>query len=289
MAISFGNATSGIASGASSITTSHTMEAGNNGIIFHFIQCTNAQELTAHTYNGVASTALTDFVISSFSADRHCYIRYSLAPTSGAHNSVTTFSANTNGSCQNLSYLGVQQTGIPDALGSTGSGNVNNNTVSDGNPASVADQCWKLFWFLTDGAGNHAASSGTERVDNTSGARTSLVDSNSAITPAGTFTLGVTYTGTSNYVYKAFTFAPAIFITTTTDIITVSEPALSTVVSKMLTQTDTVTVTDAFAESKIRNRPKNSVATLSNPAKHVVSVSNTAKSATGAVTNTQKS
>ncbi len=282
MAIAFDTATTGTTGGTATVTTSHTMSSGASGVIWHFIACIasggDAATLTNHTYNGVASTPVFDTTIS-YSNSYNIYIRVSLAPASGAHNSVSTFSGNTSGGCQNLSYTGVSQVSTFDNSGS-GSGNVNGSTVSSSTPTTVADNCWKFFWF-TSATGTHAASTGSTSRSinfNAAGFISSIFDSNSSITPAGSsLSMGVSVTGSTNYVFNNFTFAPFIYTYSQLDTLTISEPPLTFNVTKYYTNADTVSLTDSFSEPE-----------WSNKGKSTASPSNTAKSAAPTYSNTSK-
>lgn len=259
MSIAYDTSASGTTASGSSITHSHTMATGTAGIIFFFVHCQTLASISSVTYNGDATTLLTSWTITGFSADRYAAIYYRVAPDTGTHDVVTTFSGTTNGSCQSVSYLGALQSGIPDALGSTGSGNVNNSTVSSSSPSSVADLSWKIFWFLS-ATGTHSASTGsTGRTINLSNSGISSVfDSNSAITPAGTYSMEVSVSGSTNYAYIMFTFAPFIYSHTQLDTITISEPTLVAYNTRNVSNTDTISITDSYSEPEWINGGKSS-------------------------------
>lgn len=206
MALSFDAFTDGNFTSGTSHTFSHTC-TGSNGILWvHAMKNSNTDTITGATYNGVAMTLIQKI---TGNATRYLYSFYLINPASGAHNVVITSSGSTAIGGNAASYAGAKQSGQPDA--STSASKTATSSPATWSITSVADNCWSVLATL--GANNVvpvASTGSTLRGTNTTYADAKIFDSNSAITPAGAYSMSVTFTpyGSGNLDGVIGTFAP---------------------------------------------------------------------------------
>lgn len=204
-AIAFDNVGSAVTAGNSTSTALTT--AGSNEIIMIGGQTASAvlNNLSA-TVGGSAATGIA----SSSQAGAQMRLFYFVGTSAGS-NTVATSSANSGGLIEAVfsSYSGASQTGQPDnstfALG-TGL------TAKAQALTTVADNCWTVLIMRWDGAGITAGTGSTLRVQSNSGGGLALLDSNTLIHPAGSYTMNMNQNGgsTNNYGLVMASFSPQV-------------------------------------------------------------------------------
>lgn len=205
MAIAFDAATNSGNSSGTTKTFAHTCGSGANRILFVGCYGGSTDILTGITYGGVAMTFLEKQTVGF--GDRYIYLYYLLNPASGANNVVISFSSSENCAADAVSYTGALQSGVPDAHNNWQDAFVTSISHS---LTTVADNCWIVFLAKTNGAGNPTADTGlTVRG---AGNSMSIFDSNSAITPAGSYTMGVSDGASAVWASLAVSFAPAVTV-----------------------------------------------------------------------------
>jgi hypothetical protein len=137
MAIAFDSSASTNNSTASSRTWSHTC-SGSNRILFVGLLLQSNITCTGVTYNGVAMTQL-----ATKSNGSNNYIYYLIAPDTGIHNVVASFSGSGYNWGASASYTGAKQSEQPDAYNT---GQSNNSSSVTCNVTTVADKCWVVSW-----------------------------------------------------------------------------------------------------------------------------------------------
>jgi hypothetical protein len=153
------------------------------------------------TYNGVAMTAID----TKDTAGSRVALFYLVAPATGANNVVVSSTLSAQIYSQSASYTGVSQTGVPDASAKT-TDSASPRRIS---VTSIADNCWMMAYF------GQAAVSDTQTQESGTVIRSTVVpsvslicDSNTVITPAGSYTLGTTSVGAAEWAIVGATFKP---------------------------------------------------------------------------------
>lgn len=139
------------------------------------------------TWNG---TALTSLRVNN-GGGSYEYAYDLLGAASGTHNLVISFSTPTFNATGAASYDGVLQSGFPDSLNTSFADTTANPFV--GNTTTVANNSWVITMAsLADGF-----SSVTNGVNRTTGgtASTNISDSNTPVTPAGSYSISLNGTG----------------------------------------------------------------------------------------------
>lgn len=185
-----------------SATLSHTCSAGSNRMLFAGVM-TATDDIVSVTYAGTGMT----FVVKQTNAsdsNRYLHIYCLPAPATGANNIVVTTTNSELIRVYGISYTGVNQ--------STTMDNSTSSTDNDGGSTyslgltTVADNCWTLL-HARNTFGNTSAGSGTTL--RTAAGFNALLDSNAAITPAGSSTLNASTTSGANWTGVMVSFAPA--------------------------------------------------------------------------------
>ena len=196
------DATTNGGTGTTSLTFAHTC-TGSNLILFVAADgniTAGGDVLTGITYNGVAMTQVTGSPIAK--AGRYFYLFFLVAPATGAHNVVISNPGSDFTAGAASSFTGALQTGQPDATNTSQASSVTHNTVV---VTTVADNCWVVG--ASRQVTNGTPDSGTTvRVSMANAC--SLIDSNQAKTPAGAYTLGLTFDSADN-AFIAASFSPA--------------------------------------------------------------------------------
>jgi hypothetical protein len=189
------------ANGGNSYTASFTNTAGNLVIVaIDGQQTASGDTFSSCTYGGDAMTQVSGSPIAK--AGRYFYLLYLLAPKTGANNVVATFSSTDQIALLAASYSGVKQTGQPDATNTSQASSVTHNSVS---VITVANNCWVVA--ASRAVVTPTADSGTTLRQSAANAM-ELFDSGGAVTPAGSKTLGLTFTSADNAMIAA-SFSPA--------------------------------------------------------------------------------
>lgn len=184
---------------ATSATVSHTC-TGSNLILFAFVSVDGGATVSTVTYNGVSMS----LVNTQTNGGEIQALYYLAGPATGAHNIVFTPSGSANLQIRGISYTGASQTGIPDA--SLAQANASSTSLSH-TLTSIADNCWHTM-CARDGAAAVGAGAGTTL--RTSGANNGceFLDTNGAITPAGSNTIISTQSSPGYIRQNGCTFAP---------------------------------------------------------------------------------
>lgn len=198
MAIAFNTALTGYVGSATSKTLT-IAPSGTADLLLAFVMTTNASyTISSITWAGGADfsgTKVGPATVSSFKQ----YAAYLAAPTTGSNNLVVTISSAGEIYCAGLFYDGAKQTGIFD--------NSALNTSSLVQPiTTIADNCWTVCSALADAGALASSTNSTTRstIQNTAWG---VFDSNGAVTPAGSFTMTQTGSGSKGGVIVSF--APA--------------------------------------------------------------------------------
>lgn len=211
-AIALDNTPGGMGTGSTgtSITISFTCTGSNLFLLAPEVgPVVASQNVTGITYNAVALTQIGTGQRSP--SDRFFGMWYLVGPSTGANNLVTSMPANAQGTTQMVaSYSGCAQSGQPDnsaTAQTAGSGTTNSASIT-----TVANNCW-IAAIFNDATGSASVTAGvntTVRQSN-AGSEYGFVDSNMAITPAGSATLSITLGGTvSGRAYIIASIAPFI-------------------------------------------------------------------------------
>ena len=195
-------------SAATSKTWSHTCAGSDRILIVHGWNnsVNGATTFTGCTYNGVAMTSLGSSYFLAVGG--YTEVFYLAGPATGTHDIVLSQSASQYVAGISASYTGVKQT-------SPLSGTVTQNTTVTTNEATTVattdDNSWVVAAVAENGGGAQTAGANTvARLVDVALMNGGIYDSNSAVTPAGNYTLNFNGTGVGRtWVDIAFAMAPA--------------------------------------------------------------------------------
>lgn len=211
MSIAFVNSAVASTSGspASSFSGSYTCGSGANRLLIVAVNFPavfpDIPTVSTMTYNGVSMTFVTR--TNSGSGNRPVELWYLLNPASGSNTLAGTFSETVAFGYDVIAadYTGVKQSGQPDS--SAVSGAVTNTTITQ-STTTVADNCW--LFGVSNVVGHTAGSNTIIRTSGTADTAISLIDSNSAQTPAGSYSLTVTGSSTGPWCMAVASFSPVV-------------------------------------------------------------------------------
>lgn len=192
---------------ATTVTVAHTC-TGSNLALFTYVYSEDATDDITVTYNGVS---MTNLLSDHFVADGTWhYIFGLLAPATGTNNIVVTSGASATNfkSASSESYTGVKQSGLPDSSpAGTNSAAANALTITF---TTVANNSW--VFLGAEGAVQTAGTGLSQIRFDTTGASLGIYDNNTngAITPAGSYTATVNYTGNGHVNLLGVSFAPSV-------------------------------------------------------------------------------
>ena len=183
-------------SGVSTRTCSYTVGAGSNLLVVGIY----SSALTGLTWNGSAMTKIGEAFFNSLE------LWYILAPTTGTHDMVATSTTTFvfNPAIFIADYSGVNAF---DAFTAQEDGGTNSATIA---VTTVADNCWAVMVAMGDNGGDVAAGTGCTLRETNGGVNPNIggyLDSNTLITPAGSYSM--TYTGSGHMYAVAASFSPA--------------------------------------------------------------------------------
>lgn len=186
MAIAFDAATAGNYASGTSYSFSHTCSGTDRILFVHAFKNGTADTITGVTYNGVSMTLINKQVAST---DRYTYLYYLIAPATGS-NTITISSSSSVAIGGNASsYTGVDQTSPIDTQ---------TTTTFTASPCTTSvttttDNCWAILTTIIGTTVEPVASTNsTKRARNTTFADAVIFDNNTAITPAGSYSMTVT-------------------------------------------------------------------------------------------------
>lgn len=191
-----------ISGAATSHTLSHTV-TGSNPILLVGVNPDALSSVSGITYNGVAMSNQAGFIVTG-SVTQRVELWYLLAPSTGANNIVVTTSSNAEPSIRGISYTGVAQSGFPDAFDNEDQA-ANANLTST--VTTVADNAWTVIIARSNSA--LTAGTGATLRDSSASNAFEFLDSNAAITPAGSTSLE-SVGGSSYHAHAMVSFAPSI-------------------------------------------------------------------------------
>lgn len=202
--IVFDSSSQGVVSpGSSPLTISHTC-TGNNLVLLVGVTC-ETDSITGVTYDSVAMTQLVKYVDGSTGNINAMYGL--LAPHTGTHNIVVSWSGSHYVGAAGASYGGVKQTGLPDAYNTAYS----NSSVASltASVTSTVDNCWATAYIYGNTTSISQGTGGTLRQN--VGNQRGLEDSNAPISPAGSYSIALNFSPNSTVVADATitSFAPA--------------------------------------------------------------------------------
>lgn len=212
--ITVGNTSESEGTTISSLTWSHTVASGDNNflVVSADIWTGSDTNVTGVTYNGVAMTQGVQ-LNSSFSGFERNSLWYLANPAEGAHDVVITCSGSTgNVSGGAIDFLGVKQTGQPDAIASVNRIDVTTGSISI---TTVAEGCAVVSLSQMGQTGDSKPNSpqvGFQYGDGDSTNGAYSVTSYTTGHSAGSVTHGYTSTSGANdkdFVIVAMSLAPA--------------------------------------------------------------------------------
>jgi hypothetical protein len=215
-AIAFDSSATSTTQTASPITWNHTVGSGTNTLLV--VGCTlfglrtGAQPTaTAATFNGVSMTEIRAEQRNISGGAIETSVWFLHAPASGTYQvSVTaTIGTSPKEACASASYTGVQQIDTADASNGLTGNTTGDNTFT---VTTIADNAWIFSIGLVGGTSPTITSDQTSRgtVNLLSTVINRAEDTNVAMTPAGTKTVGFTIGGTGVYwTMTGASFAPA--------------------------------------------------------------------------------
>lgn len=163
--------------------------------------------ITAITYAGVSMTKLVDFEPAIQDGNQVHINVWGLAnPASGSNTLATTISSSDNEIIGIASYTGVNPNSEPEIYETYYSNNgvINTQVVSlSGSVTTITDNAWSVMVTRGTNSGRtFTASAGTLRTSDTSALSKSeaVIDSNAAITPAGSSTLTADWSSGSGFI-----------------------------------------------------------------------------------------
>lgn len=200
MAIAFDATAKGIATGATSLTFAHTVSGVDRFLAIGFANFSTTT-VSSVTFNGDACSSV-DFVQLQANAQVHMYSQTN--PDTGTNNIVITVSGSTTIRGVSASYTGVSQTGQPDADNKVGPAPTGSPSVA---VTTTVDNSWAVA-IAYGGSGINPGTNWTARNEDALG-RMLIGDSGAAITPAGSYTMGVQDNPADNAGIVIASFAPA--------------------------------------------------------------------------------
>jgi hypothetical protein len=185
--------------GGTSQTFSHTCTGTNRLLFVGAFNQESSSTVTGVTYDGVALTEIDHSSQTSNSVS----LWYLIAPSTGASDVVITRSTSTNALVGvAVSYTGCLQSGVPDSDNTGGSGSGTTLTIAT---TTVEDNCWITGIFRNNSGVNVASSNTTMR----NASSIAMGDTNGSQSPAGSHSIGTTWSGSDRNVGVVASFAPA--------------------------------------------------------------------------------
>jgi len=204
MAIAFDASSQGSAS-ATSVTVAHTCTGSNRILITGiWVQDPAGDVVTGVTYNGVAMTQINKSINTATYGS--VYLYYLIAPATGTNNVVVTKTGTDLAYAVSASYTGALQSSQPNVQ-NVGTGSGTSLTVS---VTTTVDNCWLVGYCKSAGGTLSAGANTFARQQGPNNAQTYFFDSNAAKTPAGSFSLVASDTGTNAKAFCIAAIAPSL-------------------------------------------------------------------------------
>lgn len=184
-----------------SLTYSYTCTGSNRLLFCSCLVSAATNNITGVTYNGVSMGSAVNTIATDAGANTQVVYAL-LGPATGANNVVVSISPSSTVQAHSTSYAGVSQSGFPDAQTTASlSGTSQVMTLT-----TVADNCWLYAYHRSDTTNPGAAGTNTT-VRNGATSASTVCDTNSAQTPAGSKSMTLTYSGGSGWA-NIVSFAP---------------------------------------------------------------------------------
>ena len=185
--------------GGTSQTFSHTCSGTNRLLFVGGFNQEASSTITGVTYDGVALTEIDN----SSQTNNSVSLWYLIAPSTGASNVVITRSSSTNALVGvAVSYTGCLQSGVPDSDNTGGSSSGSSLTIAT---TTVEDNCWITGIFRNEAGVNSAGANTTMR----NASSIAMGDTNGSQSPAGSHSIGASWSGSVRNVGVVASFAPA--------------------------------------------------------------------------------
>ena len=208
MAIAFDSAQSrtGNLTPPTSQTWSHTV-TGSDTILFVHCQIISANAITGATYNGVGMT-LVDSQLSLGDLFGKAYLFVLINPATGANTVSVQTSGSTLGACygSSSSYTGAAQSAQPPHDNKNVATTTALTTSIDTSSAPSTDNCWIVGGYKANG--NNTTTAGAGTTFRSAGNWNGIMDNNVAITPAGSDSLVVNTSSSSEIAVIMASIAP---------------------------------------------------------------------------------
>lgn len=192
MAINIDSSANGTIGSASTSVTYAITVTGSDTIGHTFVtqqSDASTNRITGVTWNGTAMSLETTY---KNTANDSLYMWMLVGVTTG-NIVVTRDTTGNTGWCSSQSHTGAKQTGQPD---SEATGNTTSSTTLTTTTTTVADNCWTILGvFDSDGGLITASTNSTLRNTVTDFVKT--FDNNGDITPAGAYSMTVTFTSSA--------------------------------------------------------------------------------------------
>lgn len=184
----------------SGVSQSFTIPTGNP-ILFVSVQgAIGSDSITGVTVAGNSAT-LVDKVLAPGTNARYCYLFVYQAPPTGSQTIAITGTGLADGWM--IAYTGAAQSGQVDVHGTATNADASTSIAKA--LTSTVDNCWMVAYCA--GSNGNAVSAGSGTTLRSSTTNNGMFDSNSVITPAGSYTLNVNTAGSSLAILAA-TFSP---------------------------------------------------------------------------------
>ena len=195
---------------ATSLTFSHTCGGANRLLLVGVTTYGGAAVdiVTGITYNGTSLTKIDHQNCNALAPTAHLY--YLIAPSTGANNIVISTSLTGLIIGIGASYTGCKQTGQPDG---TSKNNTGGATSLSSSITTTADNSWMTAMFTVNNGTSPTASAGSSILVNETGSGQNsncFLDSNGAKTPAGSYSIGLTWTSSNRAAIVAASISPSI-------------------------------------------------------------------------------
>lgn len=193
----------GLANPGTSLTKAMTLSGSNLALVVGlFLETTDA--ITGVTWGGVALTQASK-VLTPGASGRYQYIYYLLAAAAGTADVVISTGSSVQIGGVAASYTGVDSGGLAGTSGS----NTTTGTSLTGTMTTTADNSWMVMNALATSQAVSPSTGCANRQSWTLNDNMRLVDSNAAITPAGSYSETVTIGSSAGFSVNFLALAPA--------------------------------------------------------------------------------
>lgn len=201
MAIAFDAVTHSAFKNGTANTQTHTATGSDLLALIHIYS--SADQVTGVTYAGTSCTFINKQLMTDAAAGQYIRTYYILSPATGSQTIQVNSSSALGGYFSIITYTGVAQTGQPDASNQQATSPATSLTTT---VTTTADNCW-LMGYAYHGLTLSAGSGTTLRGGSVAGIL-EVMDSNAALTPAGSHSL-ITTSASTFTGHVVASFSPA--------------------------------------------------------------------------------